>query len=233
LRNSRSIQVGSTNVIHVHPTTTTSTETESSTNLQYQLYLKMKRNLQDRANDIALWEALRRKFEKSSTSNTSCREDDFHSHHDEHQDNDAPLEGEKRVKRSKESKRSKSARGFSSKHSRKDSTTYVSKKQSQHQECDAWEEENVINEDEVIPEDVTPELIADSQNVDKRVPTIFDHARMEATLRDSLSNLSRNTKEYAYHLELSTSFMENQIVWEIRQQDIPHTIPKTLIFYRP
>ncbi|GJS00535.1 hypothetical protein Tco_0317043 [Tanacetum coccineum] len=149
------------NVIYVHPTTTTSTETESSANLQYQLYLKMKRNLQDRADDIALWEALRRKFEKSSTSNTSCMEDDFNSHHDEHQDDDAPLEGEKRVKRSKTSKRSKSARDSSSNHSRKDSTTYVSKQQSQHQEWDAWEEENVVDEDEVISEDVTPELFAE------------------------------------------------------------------------
>ncbi|GKE26199.1 hypothetical protein Tco_1441583 [Tanacetum coccineum] len=136
------------NVIHVHPTITTSTETESSADLQYQLYLKMKRNLQDQADNIALWEALRRKFEKSSTSNTSCREDDFHSHHNEHQDDDAPPEGEKRVKRSKMTKRLKSARGSSSKHSRKDSTTYVSKQQSQHQEWDAWEEENVVDEDE-------------------------------------------------------------------------------------
>ncbi|GJW50753.1 hypothetical protein Tco_0092104, partial [Tanacetum coccineum] len=195
--------------------------------------IHMKRSLQDRANNITLWEALRRKFEKYSTSNTSCREDDFHSHHDEHQDDDAPPEGEKRVKSSKKSKSLKSARGSSSKHSRKDSTTYVSKQQSQHQEWDAWEEENVVDEDEVIPEDVTPELIAESQNVDKRVLTIFDHARIEATLRDSLSNLSRNAEEYAYHLEQSTSFMKNQIVWESRQQDIPRTIPKTLIFYGP
>ncbi|GJW11716.1 hypothetical protein Tco_1577543 [Tanacetum coccineum] len=56
---------------------------------------------------------------------------------------------------------------------------------------------------------------------------------MEATLRDSLSNLSRNAEEYAYHLEQSTNFMENQIVWESRQPDIPRTIPKTLIFYGP
>ncbi|GJT15942.1 hypothetical protein Tco_0874648 [Tanacetum coccineum] len=170
----------------------------------------MKISLQDRADDIALWEALRRKFEKSSPSNTSCGEDDFHSQHNEHQDDDAPPEGEKRVKRSKGSQRSKSAR-----------------------EWDAWEEENVIDEDEVIPEDKTPELIVEFQDVDKRVPTIFDRARMEATLRDSLSNQSRNAEEYAYHLEQSTNFMENQIVCESRQQDIPHTIPKTLIFYRP
>ncbi|GKD35674.1 hypothetical protein Tco_1251183 [Tanacetum coccineum] len=56
---------------------------------------------------------------------------------------------------------------------------------------------------------------------------------MKATLRDFLSNMSRNAKEYAYHLEQSTSFMENQIVWESRQQDISRTIPKTLIFYGP
>ncbi|GJS84902.1 retrovirus-related pol polyprotein from transposon TNT 1-94 [Tanacetum coccineum] len=106
-------------------------------------------------------EALRRKFEKTSPSNTSCKEDDFHSQHDEHQDDDAPPEGEKRVKRSKGSKRSKSARGSLSKHSSKDFTKYVSKQQSQQQEWDAWEEENVIDEDEVIPEDETPELIVE------------------------------------------------------------------------
>ncbi|GJV90702.1 hypothetical protein Tco_1538515 [Tanacetum coccineum] len=121
----------------------------------------LKRSLQDRANDIVLWEALSRKFEKSSPSNTFCREDDFHLQHDEHQDDDAPPGGEKRVKKSKGSKRSKSARGSLSKHSRKDSTKYVSKQQSQQQEWDAWEEENVIDEDEVIPEDETPELIAE------------------------------------------------------------------------
>ncbi|GKD80275.1 hypothetical protein Tco_1342896 [Tanacetum coccineum] len=74
---------------------------------------------------------------------------------------DAPTEGEKRVKRSKGSKRSKSTRASLSKHSSKDSTKYVSKQQSQQQEWDAWEEENVIDEDEVIPKDETPELIAE------------------------------------------------------------------------
>ncbi|GJX54672.1 hypothetical protein Tco_0283041 [Tanacetum coccineum] len=45
---------------------------------------------------------------------------------------------------------------------------------------------------------------AEFQDVDKRVPTIFDRARMEATLRDSLSNQSRNAKEFALPLEQST-----------------------------
>ncbi|GKB48433.1 hypothetical protein Tco_0899186 [Tanacetum coccineum] len=130
-----------------------------------------------------------RKFEKSSTSNTSCRDDAFQSqHHDDHQDDDAPPEGEKRVKRQKTSKSSKSVRDSSSKRSVKDSTTYVSKQQQQQEEWDAWVEEIIINEDEVIPEDETPKIIIEFQNVDKRVPTIFDRARMEATLNDILSN---------------------------------------------
>ncbi|GJZ65771.1 hypothetical protein Tco_0622467 [Tanacetum coccineum] len=78
--------------------------------------------------------------------------------------------------------------------------------------------ENVVDEDEAISKDVTPELIAEFQNVNKRVPTIFDHERMEATLRDSLSNLSRNAEEYAYQLEQSTNFMENQIYGNTKEK---------------
>ncbi|GJX30994.1 hypothetical protein Tco_0240849 [Tanacetum coccineum] len=85
------------------------------------------------------------------------KDDNIHSHPDDHQEDDAPPEGEKRVKRHKASKSSKSAR-----------------------------EETVIDEDEVILEDETPELIIKLQDVDKRVPTIFDYERMRATLDDAL-----------------------------------------------
>ncbi|GKA37072.1 hypothetical protein Tco_0723637 [Tanacetum coccineum] len=145
----------------------------------------MKSNSQDQANGPVLWDVLKHKFEKSSTSNTSGKDDEFYSQrHDDHQEDDAPPEGEKRVKRQKTSNSSK---------------------------FDAWEEETIIDEDEVIPEDETPKLITEFQNVDKRVPTIFDHARMDATLNDMLSNQFRNAEEYAYHLEQAKNFMENQI----------------------
>ncbi|GJS40945.1 putative reverse transcriptase domain-containing protein [Tanacetum coccineum] len=176
------------NVIQVHSTTITSTETTSSTDLQQQLYLKMKSNPQDQANDSALWDVLK---------------------HD-----DAPPEGEKRVKRQKNSKSLKFVRGSSSKRLVKDSTTYVSKQQHQQHEWDAWVEETIIDEDE-------------------RVPTIFDRAIMEATLNDMLSNQFKNTEEYAYHLEQVTNFMENQKVWESRQEDIRRPILRPLVFFRP
>ncbi|GJT86070.1 hypothetical protein Tco_1067787 [Tanacetum coccineum] len=136
------------------------------------------------------------------------------------------LRVKKRVKRYKAFKSSKSTRGSSSKRSAKESITYVTKQQQhQQQEYDAWEEDTVIDEDEVILKDETPEPITKFQNIDKRVPTIFDHARMEATLNDRLSNQIRNAEEYAYHLEQATNF--NQIVWESRQEDIRPLTYKT------
>ncbi|GKE30519.1 hypothetical protein Tco_1445903 [Tanacetum coccineum] len=193
----------------------------------------MKRSLQDQDNDPILWEVLKHKFEKSSTSDTSCRDDNIHSQrHDDHQEDDAPPEGEKRVKRHKALKILKFARGSSSKHSAKDSTTYVSNQQ-QQQEWDAWVEEIVIDEDEVILKDETSKLITEFQNVDKHVPTIFDRARMEATLNDMLSNQFKNAEEYVYHLEQATNFMENQIVWKRRQEDIKRPVPRPLIFFGP
>ncbi|GJY77373.1 hypothetical protein Tco_0482489 [Tanacetum coccineum] len=78
--------------------------------------------------------------------------------HDENQGNDAPLKGEKSAKMQNTSKNLKSVY------------------------------DPVIDEDKVIPVDETPELIEEFQNVDKRVPTIFYHERMEAVLRDMLSN---------------------------------------------
>ncbi|GKD05504.1 hypothetical protein Tco_1180478 [Tanacetum coccineum] len=63
--------------------------------------------------------------------------------------------------------------------------------------------------------------------------TIFDHARMKATLNDMLSNQFKNAEEYAYNLEQTTKFMENQIVWESRQEDIRRLVPRPLVFFGP
>ncbi|GKF03161.1 hypothetical protein Tco_0030084, partial [Tanacetum coccineum] len=115
--------------------------------------------------------------------------------------------------------------GSLSKKSTKESTSYVSKQQQQQQEWDAWVEETVIDEDEVIPEDETPELIVKFQNVNNRIPTIFDRERIESTLKDMMCNQFRNAEEYVYHLEKSTNYMENHIVWESRQEDIRRSKP--------
>ncbi|GJY19854.1 hypothetical protein Tco_0392420 [Tanacetum coccineum] len=61
------------------------------------------------------------------------------------------------------------------------------------QDWDAWVDLQVVDEDEVIPEGETPKLINEFQNVDKHIPSIYDHARMEATLNDMMSNQSSGT----------------------------------------
>ncbi|GKD13553.1 hypothetical protein Tco_1197960 [Tanacetum coccineum] len=155
-------------------------------------------------------DVLKRKFEKSSALSYPCRIDAFRKRdHEDHQEDDAPHEGEKRAKKKKTSKSSKSAK------------------------WDAWVEDSVIDEDEVISDDETTKLIKEFHNVDKHVPTIFDQERIEATLRDMMSNQFKDAKEYAYHLEKSKNYMENQIVWESRQEDIRRSKPYSHDFYSP
>nr|GEU81498.1 hypothetical protein [Tanacetum cinerariifolium] len=70
---------------------------------------------------------------KHSAKDFITSDDDIHSYHDDHQEDDAPPDGEKRVKRHKASKSSKSAKGSSFKHSAKDFITSVSKQQQQQE----------------------------------------------------------------------------------------------------
>nr|GEV09603.1 hypothetical protein [Tanacetum cinerariifolium] len=92
------------------------------------------------------------------------REDEIHSHHDDHQKEDASFKEEKIVKRHKASK---------------------------------------------------------------------VQSLIKATLNDVLSNQFKNAKKYAYHLEQITNFMENQIVWKSRQEDIRRLVPKPRVFFGP
>ncbi|GKE10323.1 RNA-directed DNA polymerase, eukaryota, nucleotide-binding alpha-beta plait domain protein, partial [Tanacetum coccineum] len=98
-------------------------------------------------------------------------------------------------------------------------------------EWDACVEETIIDEDEVIPEGESPELIEEFQNVDKHVPTIFDHERIEATLKDMMSNQFRDAEEYACHLEQSKNYMENHIYGNSKEKKYVlslhkiHTVP--------
>nr|GEY90266.1 hypothetical protein [Tanacetum cinerariifolium] len=43
----------------------------------------------------------------------------------------------------------------------------------------------------------------------------------------------KNVEEYAYHLKQTTNFSKNQIVWESRQEEIRHPVPRPLVFFGP
>ncbi|GJV15643.1 hypothetical protein Tco_1360966 [Tanacetum coccineum] len=117
-------------------------------------------NRQAQVVDLELWNVVKAKFEKSSALVSSCRIDAFRKRdHDDHQGDDAPLEGEKNAKRQKISKSSKSARGSLPKQLVKETITYASEQQLKQQDWDAWVDIPVIDEDEEILKEETSELI--------------------------------------------------------------------------
>ncbi|GKC73126.1 hypothetical protein Tco_1119009, partial [Tanacetum coccineum] len=77
----------------------------------------------------------------------------------------------------------------------------TSSEQPKQQEYDAWFEIPKLDDDEVISKDATPEFLDELKSFDMKVPTIVDHKRMKATLKDMMSNQFRNAEEYAYHLD--------------------------------
>ncbi|GJQ97063.1 zinc finger, CCHC-type containing protein [Tanacetum coccineum] len=165
----------------------------------------MKSNLQDQDNDPTLWDVLKSKFERSSTTNTYFREDGFHSQrHDDHQEDDAPPEGDKRVKIHK-----------------------------QQQEWDAWEGETRVDEDEVILERSSTTTRATTRMGCMGRGKCVDEDENKGYTNDMLTNQFQNAEECAYHSEQATNFIENQIVWESRQEDIRRSIPKDLVLYGP
>ncbi|GJY79058.1 hypothetical protein Tco_0484859 [Tanacetum coccineum] len=95
-------------------------------------------------------------------------------------------------------------------------------------------EEPVSDVDKVIPEDDSPELIEELQNVDKHVPMVYDHERMEATLRDMICNQFRNTEE----IRLPFGIQSKRTIWrksdcmrKSRQRMPDDKSHKLLIFY--
>ncbi|GJR41331.1 retrovirus-related pol polyprotein from transposon TNT 1-94 [Tanacetum coccineum] len=52
-------------------------------------------------------------------------------------------------------------------------------------------------------------------------------------VEETVIDKDENAEEYAYHLEQATNFMENQLVYESRQEDIRRPVPRPLIFFGP
>ncbi|GJS35089.1 hypothetical protein Tco_0533471 [Tanacetum coccineum] len=102
-------------------------------------------------------------------------------------------------------------------------------KSSASSEWDAWVEDTV--KDKVIPEDETPDLIEEFQSIDKHVPTIFDHKRMKATLRDIMSNQFRDAECLPFGT-IKELYGESDSV-ESRQESIRRSKPYAYVLYGP
>ncbi|GJV26504.1 hypothetical protein Tco_1379199 [Tanacetum coccineum] len=88
-------------ILYVHPAQPT---TSSAQEQQYQLYLSMKDDLQLQQEDIAIWLALKMKFERLQVPATTCRTPAVRPRDQDYPHDDAHPEGENSAKRQKMSK---------------------------------------------------------------------------------------------------------------------------------
>nr|GEZ01027.1 hypothetical protein [Tanacetum cinerariifolium] len=163
--------------------------------LQQQLYMKMKNDPQSQVADPYMWKDFKAKFKKSYAPSESCIIFFCKRDHDEHPNDNALHEGEKGTKNQKTTGGSKSAKdSSSSKQLVKESQT-ISFVQQKPQEYDGWSDIQEIDEDEEISEEASPTFLNELKSLgDKKVVTIVDHKRTEATLKDMLSTQFKNAE---------------------------------------
>ncbi|GJS00990.1 hypothetical protein Tco_0317498 [Tanacetum coccineum] len=154
-----------------------------------------------------LWDVLRSKFEKSSASTSFCRDDAFRKRdHDEHQGDDGPPEGEKSSKRQ------------------------IHLKVQRLQE--ALHQNNQSRNPKILHQNVKININNKNRMHGLRIQLLMK-MRIKATLRDMLSNQFRDAEEYTNHLKQLQNYIENQIVWESRHEELKHPKPNALVFYGP
>nr|GEU37781.1 hypothetical protein [Tanacetum cinerariifolium] len=85
-------------------------------------------------------------------------------------------------------------------------------------------------------EEASPEFLAELRSLVERIsPTMADINRMKETLDDMMKVRCKTTAKYVYHIEQATNYLNNQIIWESKKEElIPH-IPKkeALVFFGP
>ncbi|GKC93804.1 hypothetical protein Tco_1159246 [Tanacetum coccineum] len=92
---------------------------------------------------------------------------------------------------------------------------------------DTWIDNYDINDGVFISENADIEFMAKIQGI-KWVPTTVDYDKMKFAHNNILKSQCRTGAGYEYHLQQIKSFMNNQVVWESRQPDIPQQFPKRL-----
>ncbi|GJW44128.1 hypothetical protein Tco_0072927 [Tanacetum coccineum] len=183
------------------------TRAELSLQVSNDVATNMKDDKQARDANFPLWLALMYTFEKPASHVDPCRVDAFRRlDHEDHHDDDARPEGESSAKRQRMSKKSTYTRGESSSQTMEESTPSGSGTQEQQD--------------------------FDARKGMKWVLTVDDQKRMQDALNDMMRSRCDSREEHQYHLDQMKSYMESQIVWESREEDLTLHIPKkpTLIF---
>ncbi|GJY88777.1 hypothetical protein Tco_0503405 [Tanacetum coccineum] len=201
--------------------------------LQEKLYNQMQESPDAKAADPDIWDALKVKYEKYLVSTDSCRYTVLRKwDYDDHPD--GPPEGEKNAKKLNTTLGTKSAKGESSP---KQSVQGSKAPSSTHQQdFDAWVEVQEVDDDEVVSKEATLEFLAELKFLGKaKEPTTAESQRMKDLLDNMMRERCDIVEEYVYHLEQVKNYMENQIVWESREQKLIPQEPdkEALVFLSP
>ncbi|GJT08469.1 retrovirus-related pol polyprotein from transposon TNT 1-94 [Tanacetum coccineum] len=185
----------STHILHVHPS---QQQTTSAQEQQYQLYLSMKDDPQLQQEDIAIWLALKMKFERLQAPQTTCRTPAIRIRDQDDPYNDAHPEGEKSEKRQKTS----------------EYEAYVTGESSSGQVTEKEQDDDEIPTKQV------------SQDIMEEVSLTIDEAKLKKIADEMLRQRCTSGDEHQYHIDQMKNFLKSNIVWESRKEILVSSHPQ-------
>ncbi|GKC90923.1 hypothetical protein Tco_1151572 [Tanacetum coccineum] len=165
-------------ILHVHPA---QVQSSSVPEQQHQLYLAMKADPLLQQQDIAIWLALRMKFEQTQVQQTPCRFSAVRTRDQDDPHDDAHPEGENSAKRQKTSEYEAYVSGESS--SGQDNVEEpgpsTSGNQEQDDEFDFWTDSYASDDDEIPTKQVT-------QDIMEEISLTIDEAKLKKMVEEEI-----------------------------------------------
>ncbi|GJY86469.1 hypothetical protein Tco_0500495 [Tanacetum coccineum] len=197
-------------ILHVHPA---QVQSSSVPEQQHQLYLAMKADPLLQQQDIAIWLALRMKFEQTQVQQTPCRPSAIRTRDQDDPHDDAHPEGENSAKRQKTSEYEAYVSGESSsgQDNAEEPGPSTSGNQEQDDEFDFWTKSYASDDDEIPTKQV-------SQDIMKEISLTIDEAKLKKMTDEMLRQRCTLGDEHQYHIDQMKNFLQNDIIWESRKE---------------
>ncbi|GKE90059.1 hypothetical protein Tco_1567534, partial [Tanacetum coccineum] len=182
-------------------------QTPSVPEQQYQLYLSMKADPQLQQQDIAIWLALRMKFESLQVPQTTCRSCAVRPRDQDDPHDNAHPKGENHAKRQKTSEYEAYVSGESSSRQVNENEQGPLTLENQEQEDDYdFSTESYASDDDEIP---TKQM---SQDIIEEVSLTIDEAKLKKMVDEMLRQRCTSGDEHQYHIDQMKNFLKSDIV---------------------
>ncbi|GJV30812.1 hypothetical protein Tco_1391212 [Tanacetum coccineum] len=207
-------------ILHVHPA---QVQSSSVPEQQHQLYLAIKADPLLQQQDIAIWLALRMKFEQTQVQQTPCRPSAIRTRDQDDPHDDAHPEGENSAKRQKTSEYEAYVSGESSsgQDNAEEPGPSTSGNQEQDDEFDFWTESYASDDDEIPTKQV-------SQDIMEEISLTIDEAKLKKMADEMLRQRCTSGDEHQYHIDQMKNFLQSDIVWESRKEILVSPHPRKI-----